>query len=209
MDIKECIKKKKCDDGTDSIYIAEAAINAGPEFWGHLIIVTDGKVKKEEIIKCDDYIKENNIKFKYVSTYVIGPDGDLSVGAPFTRGCENQTIYILAYRKHEVKMKLSEKALKSFEKIDQIENYEEFRESYGKLVNSILAKMLGKDADEALKEKLNKLKKKVETSPILQKKKAFKQKFEIQWNKLYDMANGKVSDNFSFDSISAFQADDE
>ena len=171
MDIKEWIKKKKCDDGTDSIYIAEAAINAGPEFWGHLIIVTDGKVKKEEITKCDDYIKKNNIKFKYVSTYVIGPDGDLSVGAPFTRGCENQTIYILAYRKHEVKMKLSEKALKSFEKIDQIENYEEFRESYGKLVNSILAKMLGKDADEALKEKLNKLKKKVETSPILQKKK--------------------------------------
>ena len=209
MKIKEWIEKKKCDDGTDSIYIAKAAKDAGPEYWGHLIIITDGKVKKEEIAKCDDYIRENNIKFKYVSTYVIGPDGDLSVGAPFTRGCENQTINVLTYGNHEVKMKLSEKALESFEKIDQIENYEEFRESYGKLVNSILAKMLGKDEDKILKEKLNKLKKKVESSPILQKKKVLKHKFEIQWNKLYDMANGKVSDNFSFDSISAFQADDE
>jgi len=208
-EIKEWINNKNCPDGTYSIFIANAAKNAGSDFWGHLIIVTDGCVDVDDITNCDNYLKENNIQFKYVSTYVIGSKGNLSVGAPFTRGCANQTINILTYGKPEVKFQLSEKALKTIEKINEIQNYEEFRELYGKLSNIIIAKMLGKNADEELKMQLNNLKDRIQTSPILQNNQTLKNKFESQWKRLYDMANGNIKNTFSFESISAFQADDE
>ena len=208
-EIRSWINNKECPDGTYSIYIAQAVKNAGSSFWGHLIIVTDGGVGRSDITKCDDFIKSNNIRFKYVSTYVVGSGGNLSVGTPFTRGCANQTILIESGKDPQVKMQVSERALRTFERIEQINTYEEFRESYGKLSNSILAKMMGKDPDEELKSKLIDLKNRVLNSPILKKKPSLKEKFELQFKKLYDMANGQFSNNFSFDSISAFQANDD
>ena len=207
-EIQNWIEDQNCPDGTNSIHVAQAAKNAGPDYWGHLIIVTDGKVDKDDITQCDNFLKENKIKFKYVSTYVIGKGGDFSVGAPFTRECANQTINILDnYQK--VIFQLTENDLKILEKIETINNYEEFRNLYGKLTNSIIAKMLGKDADEELKIKLDELKNKIISSPIFQKKEIIKNKFISQWNKLYEIANGKISDTFSFESITAFQADED
>ena len=40
-------------------------------------------------------MNDNNIKFKFVSVYVIGTGGNLSVGAPFCRGCPNRTIHVI------------------------------------------------------------------------------------------------------------------
>lgn len=142
-EIKEWINTKNGPDGTSSIHIANTVKETGSSYWGHLIIITDGYVGKKDITNCDKFIKKNNMKFKYVSTYLIVTNGNLSVGTPFTRGCANQTINILASGKREVKFQLSEKALKSLEKINQIQNYEEFREVLVKLSSSILARMMG------------------------------------------------------------------
>ena len=40
-------------------------------------------------------MNDNNIQFKFVSVYVIGTGGNLSVGAPFYRGCPNRTIHFI------------------------------------------------------------------------------------------------------------------
>ena len=44
-------------------------------------------------------MNNNNIQFKFVSVYVIGTEGNLSVGAPFCRGCPNRTIQIINEKK--------------------------------------------------------------------------------------------------------------
>lgn len=110
-EIKEWINTKNGPDGTSSIHIANTVKETGSSYWGHLIIITDGCVGKKDITNCDKFIKKNNMKFKYVSTYLIVTNGNLSVGTPFTRGCANQTINILASGKREVKFQLSEKSI--------------------------------------------------------------------------------------------------
>ena len=71
-EINDWIKKKK---GTNRIYSINIAKFASSCPRGHLIIVTNGEVSEN-----DKFINDNNIQFKFVSVYVIGTGGNLSVG---------------------------------------------------------------------------------------------------------------------------------
>jgi len=205
-EIKAWISAKKGGGGTYSQNIYKSIIESGSSYYnGHLIIITDGEVDLKDIDECDSLMKNSNIKFNYVSTYVIGNGGNLSVGAPFNRESANQTIQVLKIGHRDVKMQISVSAVNALKKLDDISTYLEFRECYGKLSNAIFAKMAGREADNILKNKLNELKNRVKNDPILKKKQMFKEKFEIQWKKLYDMADGKMRNKLSFDDISAFQ----
>jgi hypothetical protein len=88
------ISKKRGDEGTDSSLIAKIAIDTKSDNFEQLIIVTDGDVYPKDIDKCDELVTENNIQFSYVSVYIIGDDGNESVGCPFCRGCPGSTIKI-------------------------------------------------------------------------------------------------------------------
>ena len=209
-EIQSWISNKNCPDGTSSRYIFNAIQDAGSSYWnGHLIIVTDGEVGSGDIDECDRLMKNSGIKFKYVTTYVIGTGGNLSVGAPFNRQCANQTINVLRVGHRDVKMQVSISTINAMNKLDVISTYLEFRNNYGKLSNAILSRMLGKNADQNLKSQLNNLKNRILQDPILKKKTNFKEKFELQWKKLYEMADGQYRNKLSFDDISAFQNNED
>ena len=116
--IDDWIKNKKGFGGTNSENIAKIA-ELCPDQREHLIIVTDGEVSEKYIKNSDQLMSKNNIEFKFVSIYVIGNNGNLSVGAPFCRGCPNKTIQILD--KERIKgPTLSLDDLNTFKKINTI-----------------------------------------------------------------------------------------
>jgi hypothetical protein len=92
--IEEWTKKKVGTEGTQIINIAKLA-RESPNHREHLIIVTDGKASSIDISDSDRYLSKENIKFKYVSLYIIGKEGNYSVGAPFCRRCPSRSIIIL------------------------------------------------------------------------------------------------------------------
>jgi hypothetical protein len=93
-EIEQWIKNRVGKEGTSSINIAKLA-KENPNHREHLIIVTDGSVSSEDIDKCDKFLEKENIKFKFVSVYMIGRLANESVGAPFCRNCPNKNILIL------------------------------------------------------------------------------------------------------------------
>ena len=93
--IDQWIRNKSGPEGTYSVNIAKLS-NACPSHREHLIIVTDGHVGEYDIRESDKLMNQYNIQFKFVSVYIIGSGGNLSVGAPFCRGCPNRTIHVLS-----------------------------------------------------------------------------------------------------------------
>ena len=83
--MEEFIDKMEGYGDTNSSLIAEIALNAGNTYREHLLIVTDGEVPNSCIDKSTKLINDNNIKFKYVTTFIIGEGSNLSVGAPYCR----------------------------------------------------------------------------------------------------------------------------
>ena len=75
-------------------YIAEIGKETKSENFEHLIIITDGSVDSHDIDESDRRVHEYGLHFKYVSYYIIGSNGDESVGCPYARGNPN-TIYII------------------------------------------------------------------------------------------------------------------
>ena len=92
--IEQWIHEKKGNEGTNSVNIAKIA-KENPNHREHLIIVTDGCVNNKDIDECDRFLSKENIKFKFVSVYMIGRQADRSVGAPFCRNCPNKNILII------------------------------------------------------------------------------------------------------------------
>ena len=92
--IEQWIHEKKGNEGTNSVNIAKIA-KENPNHREHLIIVTDGCVNSKDIDECDRFLSKENIKFKFVSVYMIGRQADQSVGAPFCRNCPNKNILII------------------------------------------------------------------------------------------------------------------
>ena len=126
LKIAQWIKNKKGpDNDTNSTLIAELS-NACPSHREHLIIVTDGKVGESEIRKSDELMQKYNIKFQFVSVYVVGKEGNLSVGAPFCRGCPNRTIQVLESKNRINGPSLSLDEISAFKNITNINSISEF-----------------------------------------------------------------------------------
>ena len=161
QEIDEWILKKETP-GNDTLphFIVEEA-NKQSLKREHLMIVTDGQVNESEIEKCDDLMKNYNIKFKYVTIYIVGDYGDLSVGAPFCRDCPNQTIHIKNEKERESFNTLSKIELNLFNKMEEISTYEDFEKNFEKLEKVIKAKVLGKNGDITIKNKLEKIEKEI------------------------------------------------
>ena len=182
--IDDWIKGKKGKEGTDSENIAKLAQNS-PNHREHLIIVTDGKVNEKYIKRSDELMKKYNIQFKFVSVYIIGNGGNLSVGAPFCRGCPNRSIQVLDKNNRKSGPTLNLEEISAFNNLDKLNSLNQFNNTYDKLLSAIKAKQLGRNCDNELCEKLKLLKEKILKSLNEQQKKDF----EIKWNKLYEIAS--------------------
>ena len=182
--IDEWIKKRVGTEGTHSENIAKIAQNC-PSHREHLIIVTDGRVYEKNIKLSDDLMKKYNIQFKFVSVYIIGKQGNLSVGAPFCRGCPNRSIQVLDEKERIAGPTLSLDEISAFNNINNLNSLNQFNNSFDKLLSAIKAKQLGKNADNELCEKLKSLKERI-LKGLNEKQ---KNDFEIKWKKLYDIAS--------------------
>jgi hypothetical protein len=135
-------------------------------------------------------MQKYNIKFKFVSVYVVGSGGNLSVGAPFCRGCLNRTIHVLDANKRENGPSISLDEISAFKNITNINSVSEFNAKFKLLHFAIKAKQLGKNGDTDMKNKLSSLKNKI----INNLNGTVKTEFESNWSELYEMASNGVHD---------------
>ena len=193
-EIEKWIIDKNCPGSTFPFYIVEES-NRQKALRDHLLIVTDGCVSERKILKCNELMEQYNIKFKYVTIYVIENNGkgNLSVGSPFCRDSPNKTIHIVSEDKREIFETYSLNDLEIFNNIEKINNYNEFKEKYENLKRVIKAKVLGKKGDENITKKLNNLESTINNSLNIDNK----DDFFIKINLLKDYANNGVHD-FNF-----------
>ena len=187
-EIDNWINSRTGDGSTDSTNIVEIAKKC-PEHREHLVIVTDGNVDKVIINRSDELMKQNNIKFKYVSIFIIGDEGNLSVGAPFCRDCPNKTIQILDKNHRIDGPSLTLEEIEAYNNILKLNTKEEFESKYDQLCSIIKAKQLGKDKDEEMTNLLIKLKSLI----INNLNQEEKDDFEKKWEVLYDMAKNGIN----------------
>lgn len=160
-EMDEFINKKKGSEGTYSSLIAEIAKKEKNEKFEQYIIVTDRMVFQGEIDKCDDLVKKYNLKFSYVSIYIIGNGGNESIGCPFLRDSIGITYKIDDNGKEEILASVSLDDKKALKHIKYINSWNEFDIKYNNLFNSIRDECLGKEQNENLKNKLNALKNRI------------------------------------------------
>jgi len=180
------ISEKKGYDGTQSFNIAEIGRETKFENFEHLIIVTDGCASIEDIDESDRKVKNYGLQYSFVSTYIIGSGGDESVSCPFCRNCPFTT-YLVDYNGNEtIRASLSKEDLYTLNKINTINNWNDFNSKYQSLFNAIRSKMLGKNEDSDLKNKLNSLKVRITDAGSEQND------FVNKFNNLLYMANGNL-----------------
>lgn len=132
----------------------------------HLTIVTDGRVGTCSIDSSDSKMKSNSIKFKHVTTYAIGNGGDLSVGAPYSRGCPNVTYKVLRIGSEIPQSSLTAQDMATLNGISNISSYSEFAVQYKNLESAIQAKTLGTNGDAQLQGALNALSTRINNSGL-------------------------------------------
>ena len=177
------ISKEDGNEGTYSYLIAEIGKENKDKNFQHLIIVTDGDVSNYQIDECDRLVKEYDLHYSFVSTYIIGSGGNESVGCPFSRDCPGITYKIDKDGNETKQASLSKEELEAFNNIDNIESLDEFNKKYKLLYNAFRAKCLGKEKNEELKDKLNKLKSRTNGQG---------NDFDQKFNELFKMADGSL-----------------
>ena len=177
-EIENFINDQDGDKGTSSSLIAQIAYIERENKFEHLIIITDGDVKKEEIDKSDKLIKEFNLRFSLVSTFIIDT-GDIkseSVGCPYSRDCPSFTYIVDSQGNQREISSLLKEDIEVYNNLNKIVSYNDFILKYGNIYRSFRAKCLGKDINDELKIKFNNLKKMIKVPKG--KEEDFKNKIE-------------------------------
>lgn len=157
------IREKSGRGCTDPSLIASACASNSSIPREHLILVTDGGVDYGSIEKSDEILKQNNIQFQYVTSYIIGSGGDLSVGAPFARCCGSKTIEVRPdYRKEYENA--SSKDISSIQLIDRINTINQFNIQYSSLFNATKQRMIGRGCDDQLKSQFERMSQRINQS---------------------------------------------
>lgn len=165
----------------------------------HLILVTDGCVDSGSIGRSDSILRSNNIQFQYVTTYVIGSGGDLSVGAPFGRGCGSETIEIKSDGQRRVIKGANASDFSVLDQIDNINSLDQFKQNSGAIFSATKQKMIGTAGDQSLRSKFENLKNRLKNAGCLVTK--ADQILSI----LIGMASGTIENVFDIKIISAME----
>ena len=134
-------------------------------------------------------MKNNNIHFKFVSTYIIGSGGDRSVGAPYCRGDPSVTYLYRSESSFEKLASLSHAEIQLFNSFTQIRSYSEFNSKAEDLRKVLEAQMYGRNSDSNLISKLNTLKSNILNQSLSQQQ---KDDFMNKYNILYQICNGAL-----------------
>ncbi|KAK8850292.1 hypothetical protein M9Y10_018421 [Tritrichomonas musculus] len=196
--MQRIIDTKEGNENTYPKVIAEALAENNSIPRDHLILVTDGKVTHSDIEICDTIIGNNNIRFKYVTTYVIGSGGDLSVGTSFSRDCESKTFEIKPNSKR-VFIGATEIDFAVLDSVDQINDNNQFKANFESLFNATKQKMMGTPGNENLRNKFESLKERIALSGNLDSES------DRKISVLIGMASGTIKNIFDIDTICAMK----
>jgi len=124
-----------------------------------------------------------SIQYKFVSIYIIGSDGDRTVGAPYCRGTPSITYkYNPEYNSEDHLEKLAslnKAQLDLRETFDKISSFSEFISKYNDLQQVLEAQMYGRESNQDLISKLSILKNNIlSTSLTDQQKDDFNSKYQ-------------------------------
>ena len=168
-------------------YIAEIGRETKNEHFDHLIIVTNGIVGDADINLSDNLVSKYGLKYKFVSFYIIGKEGNESVGCPYMRSSRGST-YLVENSGNEIRMQsISIEDMKALERIDYINNWETFESKYKNLLNAMRGKYLEGKENLYLMNKITKLKSRIRDAGSKQNE------FNNKYNALYQLARGKIN----------------
>ena len=167
--------------------------------------MTDGEVSENHIKKSDELMKQYGIKFGYFTGYIIGPNSNYSVLAPYARDSESQFISVKYDSKQKEIKTLIEKSvtmadINALKNLENIDDFDKFRENIGRLSKAIIALMMGKNKDDELKARIENMKNRIYNKLDAKSK----IKFDSSYEKLMKMVTGSLKEAFSLDSISGF-----
>lgn len=199
-EIEVMIRKKKGLWWTYPSSIAKALANHHILNVDHLIIITDGKTNTKSVRECDKLLRDNHIKIKYVTAYIITNDDkyDLSVGSSFSRNCGSVTYVINKNGNRREYNRVNGIDFSSLEAIDQINDVNGFDHIFKPLFNAVKMKMMGNNIDPDLQNKLKRMEQRIlkssgEIAPDIKRK----------INSIIKMASGLIENIFDNDQITA------
>ena len=187
------------NEGTDPSVIAQKLVSDRSISREHLILVTDGQVDSGSIQRSDSILRSGNVQFKYVTTYVIGSGGDLSVGAPFGRGCGSETVEVKSNGQRRVIKGANASDFNVLDQIDNISSLDQFKRNSGAIFSATKQKMIGTSGDPSLRSKFENLKNRLKSAGCLVAK--ADQILSI----LIGMASGTLQNVFDINTISAME----
>jgi hypothetical protein len=123
-----------------SYYIAEIGRETKNENFEHLIIVTNGSVGEDDIDKSDKLVSHYGLKYRFVSFYIIGKEGNKSVGCPYMRSSRSETYLVENIGNERILPSIPIEDLRALEGIDDIKNWKTFESKYKNLLNAMRGK---------------------------------------------------------------------
>ena len=193
------IKNEFGDGGTCPDLIADIIEEEKENEFKHLIIVTDGSVEPDDVMRADDKMKNINYDFYYVTVYILGDDTNLSIGAPFCRNTPNKTY---SKKTHDDNFKeeitMSEEDLQTLNHLEEYENYDIFKNNYDNIYKAVQAKCIG-TTNLDLKKRLEML-----FDKIIKNNENIEQEYIDKCKKvLIGMTEGSIKNAFTLDEINA------
>ena len=207
---KQKISKEKFDEeiqyrhfgrgGTDICRIVEIINLEKENNFKHLVIITDGEVDFDNIKEADEIMNNIDYQFDFVSVYIIGPEANFSVGAPFCRNVPNRTFSKV--HQNDIFTELMTLTLEDLNLINNLENfdnYDDFMNNYEKILNAVKAKCIGVSYNEEMEKKLMTVFNKINDKGQIKDKELFEQRKQI----LLGMTRGILKNTFTLDTIRA------
>lgn len=127
-----------------SYYIAEIGRETKNENFEHLIIFTNGGVGTGDIEKSDYLVSKYGLKYRFVSFYIIGNEGNESVGCPYQRSSKSMTYLVDNFGNERRFASISIEDIKALQSIDYINNWKTFESKYKNLLNAMRGEYLKK-----------------------------------------------------------------
>jgi len=172
-----------------SYYIAEIGRETKNENFEHLIIVTNGSVGERDIDASDNLVLKYGLKYRFVSFYIIGKEGNLSVGCPYMRNSKSMTYLVKNLGIEEIVQSINIEDIKALENINYINNWKTFESKYKNLYNAMRGKYIEGKKNLDLINKINNLKSRISDAGSKQNE------FNNKCNELFQLASGKINKN--------------
>ena len=182
-EIDQWVNNRVGNEGSELNNISKI-LSICPNHREHLIIVSDALINNCDISKSEILMKQNNIKLKFVSVYLVGKYIDTSIGSPFYKNSPYRIIHIID-ENTRINFPSSIEIDNSFFKIiNNISSLFEFSDKYKELYCTLNG--LGININDKMSQKIKEIYKKIN--------KEFKEK----WINIFKLAQIDIIIYFKF-----------